>query len=183
MSDVASVHEGSTGARPPVRLAGSAAKANPLMERIDRRIAWYDRNARRSQFLFKGFKVLTLLAAAAIPFGAGLSAADIGSAGVATFAIGLLGAAIVVVEGFQQLFQWQQNWLNYRSTCETLERERSLFLARAGSYAGVRGPHARFAERAEAIMAQEHSKWLTLSEQSGVKRSDGADAPPRRGGS
>ena len=47
-----------------------------------------------------------------------------------------LGALIVVLEGVQQLNQYQQNWSAYRSTCEALKHEKYLFLAHAGPYAG-----------------------------------------------
>lgn len=187
MSNIELVHERFADAPALAQVAGLAVEADPLMERLDRRIAWYDRSAKKNQLLFRSFKAFTLVAAAAIPFSASLSAAgfstaDAGPGGLTTFVAGLLGAAIVVVEGLQQLFQWQQNWLNYRSTSESLDRERSLFLVGAGSYLDVPNPRVLLAERIEQIMGQEHSKWMALSEQSGARRSDSANPPLPRGG-
>jgi hypothetical protein len=36
-------------------------------------------------------------------------------------------SAVLVIEGFQQLFQLQQNWTRYRSTAEGIRREQYLF--------------------------------------------------------
>jgi Protein of unknown function (DUF4231) len=42
---------------------------------------------------------------------------------------------VVVLEGMQQLFQWQTNWVLYRSMAEALNHEKFLFLSSAGPYA------------------------------------------------
>jgi uncharacterized protein DUF4231 len=71
---------------------------------------------------------------------------------------GALAAAIVVLEGAQQVFQFQQTWITYRSTAEALKRERYLYLARAGEYAEP-DRHRRLAERLEVLISEEHVKW------------------------
>jgi Protein of unknown function (DUF4231) len=49
---------------------------------------------------------------------------------------GGLAAVIVVLEGVQHLYQFQEQWITYRSTAEALTRERYLYLARASPYVG-----------------------------------------------
>jgi len=73
---------------------------------------------------------------------------------------------IVVLEGLQQLNQYQANWISYRSTCEALKREKFLYLAKAGPYATANDPHALLAERIESLTSQEHAKWASTQEQS-----------------
>ena len=68
----------------------------------------------------------------------------------------------MVLEGLQQLQQYQENWINYRSTCERLRAERFLFLSRAGPYAGVAGPEGLLAVRVEGLVSQENSAWVAL---------------------
>lgn len=45
---------------------------------------------------------------------------------------GGLAAAIVVLECVQHLYQYQQNWITYRSIAEALKHERYVYLAQAG---------------------------------------------------
>ena len=65
---------------------------------------------------------------------------------------------VVVLEGAQQLYQWQSNWILYRSTAEALKHERALYLAEAGPYRDE-DRHRVLAERVEGLVSQEHAKW------------------------
>ena len=70
----------------------------------------------------------------------------------------VLGAVIVVLEGAQHLYQYQEHWITYRSTAEALKHERYLYLAQAGPYAGD-DRHSQLAERLEGLISQEHANW------------------------
>jgi hypothetical protein len=131
---------------------------DPTLERLEDQIRWYDERSRAGQRNFKLLKGIQLLAAATIPAVATL---DLHAAVPAS-----LGAAIVVVEGFLQLNQYQQNWITYRSTCEALKHEKYLFLGHAGPYAGVQDPRALLADRIEGLISQEHAKWISAREDS-----------------
>jgi hypothetical protein len=121
--------------------------------RLEDQIAWYDRKSGENQHWFKGVKVCQIVTAAAIPVAAGVSAP--------VWLVGGGGALIVVLEGLQQLQQYQQNWTTYRSTCERLRHEKFLFLAHAGSYATAPNPEALLAERVEGLVSQEHAAWVS----------------------
>jgi hypothetical protein len=128
------------------------------MNRVEDQIKWYDRRSRHNQALFKWLKVITLISGALIPV---FSAAEWGR----VYA-GSLGVLIVMVEGLQQLNQYQANWIAYRSTCEGLKHEKFLYAAKAGPYSTSQTPSALLAERVEGLVSQEHAKWLSSQEQS-----------------
>ncbi len=121
------------------------------MERLEDQLAWYQAKSRHNKRWYQSLKVAQIVVAAAIPAVAAAGA----SAGVA----GALGAVVVVLEGVQQLFQFQQNWIAYRSTSEALKHEQYLFLASAGPYSTGDRREALLAERVEALVSQEHSVW------------------------
>jgi len=125
--------------------------------RLEDQIDWYNRRSIKSQRLFKALKLATIVAAAAIPLCAGLQ--------VSAWVTGGLGALIAVLEGIQQLNQYQHNWITYRSTCEALKHEKYLYLAGAGPYAGAANAKALLAERIESLISQEHAKWISSVEQ------------------
>jgi hypothetical protein len=132
------------------------------LDRLEDQIAWYDRKSAVAQQRFKWFKAAQLVAAGAIPVVATLGA----HAAVAAS----LGALIVVLEGVQQLNQYQQNWSAYRSTCEALKHEKYLFLAGAGPYAGSPDGSALLADRIEGLISQEHAKWVSAREEASRAR-------------
>lgn len=130
--------------------------ASPAEARLEDQIAWYDAKSQHNQRWFKLLKVCQIITAAAIPVAAGASAP--------AWLVGSAGALIVVLEGLQQLQQYQQNWITYRSTCERLKHEKFLFAARAGPYASSE-PEALLAERVESLVSQEHAAWVSQREE------------------
>jgi len=129
------------------------------MERLEDQIDWYDRKSRSNQRYFKRIKVVEILSAAMIPFISALSLPRM------MWVTGGLGVLITVLEGMLQLNQYQQNWISYRSTCESLKHEKYVYLGKASPYAGSPDPHALLAERVESLVSQEHAKWASLLQQ------------------
>jgi hypothetical protein len=76
-----------------------------------------------------------------------------------------LGVLITVLEGLLHLNQYQQNWINYRSTCEALKHEKYIYLGKAAPYVNLPDPHALLAERIESLVSQEHGKWASVQQQ------------------
>jgi hypothetical protein len=138
-------------APPPER--GPAPSDSPAWTRLEDQIAWYDAKSQQNQRWFKLLKTVEIVVAAAIPVAAALESP--------LWLMGGGGALIVALEGLQQLQQYQQNWVNYRSTCERLKHEKFLFLSRAGPYAGDQRPEALLAERVEGLVSQEHAAWVS----------------------
>lgn len=128
--------------------------------RLEDQISWYDQKSQFNQKRFKLLKAAQLLSAATIPVVATMETFP------AAISAGL-GGIIVVLEGFQQLNQYQQNWSAYRSTCEALKHEKYLFLANAGPYAGEADSRPILAERIEGLVSQEHAKWVSARQESG----------------
>ena len=128
---------------------------DPTWARLEDQIAWYDKKSTQNQRTFKQLKVVQLASAAGIPVLAGTS--------VTPWVTGLLGALIVALEGIQQLNQYQQNWVTYRSTCESLRHEKYLYLANAGPYTDPAQAHALLADRIESLVSQEHAQWASAT--------------------
>jgi hypothetical protein len=141
---------------------GEAMADDPTMARLEDQINWYDKSAGRSQFFFKAGKIIVIVSAALIPFISGMKE-------LPTWYTGALGVLIAIVEGLQQLNQYHSNWTSYRSTSEALKHEKYLFLANAGAYAQAADPRALLAERVEALVSQETTKWATTQETSDKK--------------
>ena len=81
-----------------------------------------------------------------------------------------LGAIVVVLESVQHLYQWQTNWVLYRSTAEALKHEKYLYLSLAGPYAATPDPLGVLAERLEGLISQEHARWTQGREQADQPR-------------
>jgi uncharacterized protein DUF4231 len=137
----------------------AAREESPAWIRLEDQVAWYDAKSQHNQRWFKALKICQIVTAAAIPVAAAVSAP--------VWVTGVGGAFIVVLEGLQQLQQYQQNWTTYRATCERLKHERFLFMAHAGPYGAVSNPEAMLAERVESLVSQEHAAWVSQKEEAG----------------
>ena len=134
-------------------------ETGPAWERLEDQLDWYERRSTHNKRWYQWLKVAQLVIAASIPV--------VAAAGASATAAGALGAVVVVLEGLQQLFQFQQNWIAYRVTAQALTRERSLCLAGAGPYANVERPVALLAQRVERIVSQESGAWADTQRDTG----------------
>lgn len=137
--------------------ASTDARMDPTMQRLEDQIAWYDKKSIYNQRVFKTLKTIQIVSGALVPLFAGF--------GAPTPLTGSLGVIIVALEGLQQLNQYQQSWVNYRSTCEALRHEKYLYLAHAGPYKNAAKRRAILAERIEGMVSQEHAKWVSAQEE------------------
>jgi hypothetical protein len=76
---------------------------NPTWERLENQLGWYDRKSRYNQRRYQWLKLLELAVAAALPVVAGV--------GSPVWVTGGLAAVIVVLEGAQHLYQFQEQWI------------------------------------------------------------------------
>jgi len=132
---------------------------DPITERLEDQIRWYDTKSTTNMRWYKRLKISEIASAAVIPL---LAASSLPRAMIVT---GILGVVVTVFEGLLQLNQYHENWIRYRSTCESLKHEKYIYLANAGPYANVEKPRALLAERVESLVSQEHAKWATVQQQ------------------
>jgi hypothetical protein len=125
-------------------------EVSPTWDRLEDQLAWYDGKSMAAQRAYKRVKLSQLIVGAIVPVVAALQVPAAVTASLAAF--------VVVAEGAQQLYQWQTNWVLYRSTAETLKHEKYLYLAAAGPYSTDDRDRV-LAERLEGLVSQEHAKW------------------------
>ena len=104
-------------------------------------------------------KVATLLAGAAIPVANLWVAEDPFWTGVFS---AVLGGVVVVAASVGKLFKFHENWLQYRTLVEALEREKELYSVGAGDYAELdeAGRNRLLVERVESILASTTSQFV-----------------------
>jgi len=139
--------------------AMNTTAVDPIMERLEDQISWYDRKSLANQRYFRRIKMVEIAAAALIPFLAAVKRPE------TTWITGGLGVLITILEGMLHLNQYQQNWIAYRSTCESLKHEKYVYLGKAAPYGASPDPHALLAERIESLVSQEHAKWASVQQQ------------------
>lgn len=143
-----------------------------LEQRLDDQIRWYDAKSGSAQRWFKGLRAAEIVFAAAIPV---LASFVEGNALIGPL-MGVLGALVVVLAGILSLQQYQERWVEYRATAESLKHEKYLYLTSTDPYAG---PDAfpLLVQRVEALISKEHSGWSGYTREKGRGKSAGSPEP------
>lgn len=129
-----------------------------LKERVDDQINWYDKKSQFNQRWYKCLRVGEIVSAAAIPFLAGYMSDKTPAIQVV---VGFLGFVIAIIAGVVALCQFQENRVEYRTTCESLRHEKYLFLTQTEPY-NVDNPFPLFVQRVESLVSTENTKWSQL---------------------
>ena len=129
-----------------------------IKERLEKLIKWYDGKSQYNQKWLKSLRVIEIACAAIIPFLAGIS----DSIPYGQIIIGGLGVIIAISAGLSALNKYQENWLTYRTTCETLRHEKYLFLTGCKPYEGD-DALTSLVERVEGLISKENSQWSRVA--------------------
>lgn len=129
-----------------------------IKQRLDDQIAWYDRKSVSSQRWFKRLRITEFIAAATIPFLAAYLAPELPATKVV---IGVLGVVIAVITATLGLYQFQEHWIEYRTTCESLKKEKYLFLTSSEPYddADEAARLQLLVQRVETLISKENTNW------------------------
>ena len=74
----------------------------------------------------------------------------------------VISALVAIGTSVLKTFKYQENWINYRTTCETLRKEIHYYNASLNDYNFSNDPMALFVERVEALISRENTLWLTV---------------------
>jgi hypothetical protein len=129
--------------------------ADYVLTRLEMQRKRFSRFAGQARTCYISFKVVQVVLAAAIPVASSNSAP--------APVTGSLGAAVVVLEGLQQLFQWHANWLRFRMAEGALRDERFDYRARIGQYGTSPDPIRLLADRVAALIATDRAGWARTS--------------------
>ena len=125
-----------------------------IEQRVADQINWYDIKSQRSQKWFKRIRGLEITSAGAIPLFAGFG----GGTPWSLIVVGILGAIVTILASLLSLNQFQENWIEYRTTCESLKHEKYLFLTGSEPYS-EKDPFGFFVQRIESLISKENSAW------------------------
>ncbi|PIR49088.1 hypothetical protein COU80_01600 [Candidatus Peregrinibacteria bacterium CG10_big_fil_rev_8_21_14_0_10_55_24] len=125
-----------------------------LQNRLEPEIKWYERKSAFNKCMLYAFRIVTIFCSALLIFLGYFEH-------LPHWTVGLIGTCIILIEALDGFLKPQENWINYRTTAETLKHEKELFLSKAGDYTS--GNAQLLAEKCELLISREHSIWLTHS--------------------
>ncbi|MBE3580216.1 MAG: DUF4231 domain-containing protein [Thermoanaerobacteraceae bacterium] len=132
-----------------------------IAKRLDEQIEWYDKKSKWNQKWYKRLKTAEFVLAASVP----VLVAFVTYHWFIKVAIATAGSAVAVISAVHGLYNFHENWIEYRSVCEALKREKHLYLTRSGIYTETENPFSLLVDRVESIMARENIAWAQVHRQ------------------
>jgi hypothetical protein len=134
-----------------------------LKERYEDQIKWYDAKSMLNQKRYRRLQWSTIILSALTPV---LIAVDFGLPEYSYLTwISVVTAVIVaILTSALKTFNYHENWINYRTTCETLKKEIYLYNAGIGDYTNAKDKEALFVDRVESLISRENTLWITTYE-------------------
>ena len=127
-----------------------------LENRVEQQINWYDRKSTYNKNWFYSLQIIVLVMSAAVPVVSILS--TVFESIWIRVGIGILGAIAAIATGIISVYQFRKNWIEYRTTAESLKYEKYMFKTKTGLYTES-GTFPVFVERIEALISKEHKNW------------------------
>lgn len=140
-----------------------------LDQRLEDQIEWYDSKSVKAQNNYKRLRMAEMVFSASIPI---LVTFWNNSKWIST-TVAILGACITIFAGIHGLYNFQENWIEYRSTAEILKHEKYMYLTKSGIYAEEKTDFKQLVDRVESIISHENINWAQLNSAKKSKSSDG----------
>ena len=129
-----------------------------VKQRLDNQITWYDSKSSGNQRTYRRLRGIEIGAAAAIPLVAAAQSFVQVPTAVATILMAFLGSIVTVCTGFLALGNYHENWIEYRTTCETLKKEKFMYLTRSDLYSDD-NRYELLVSRVESLISRENTQW------------------------
>jgi len=130
-----------------------------LNERYYPQVNWYDEKAIWNQKIYKQMQWGIIVLAALTPI-----LVVIGGVWERWLAV-IVSVLVAIGTAGLKTFNYQENWINYRSTCEALRKEIHYYNSKIDSYEKADDSIALFVKRVEALLSRENTMWLTVHNQ------------------
>lgn len=132
-----------------------------VKDRYEKEIFWYDTKSQSNKYWYYALQTGLIVFAAATPILIALE--FLGTTTCLKWFT--LGCAVLVALFSTTLktFKFEENWINYRTTCETLKKEIHFYRAAVDEYAEADDKEALFVKRVESLISRENTLWLTIS--------------------
>ncbi len=128
--------------------------------RYNDQVTWYDTKSIKNQNTYKKLQWILIIFSSLTPV---LIALDFGFPDfnflkwIAVITAVIVGIATVS----QRTFKYYDNWIDYRTICENLKKEKYMHGTGTGDYAGVLDKDSLFVERVENWISKENSTWIS----------------------
>ena len=142
-------------------------------ERYEDQVDWYDGKAGVNQRIYNRMQWTIIILAAVTPVLVVFVLDKDLPTGLSHLPA-VTSAVVAILTAAMKTFKYQETWLNYRTTCESLRKEKHFYDANLGDYqeGADANKRATFVNRVESLISRENTVWLTTQKTEGQAKSE-----------
>ena len=125
-----------------------------LKSRYESQIQWYDAKAQSAKRTYQFLQWLLIVFSALTPILI-LLESHFGNWFPVTSAV-----LVAIITSALKIFKYQEHWIDYRTTCETLRKEIYLYQGCVDQYSTAHDKESLFVQRVESLISKESTLWL-----------------------
>lgn len=141
-----------------------------LKERYEQQVKWYSDSSAKNKRYYHWFQWAAIILSAGVPVLVVLMPDNL------KWITAIPSIALAIVTTALKAFKFQENWVNYRTTAETLKKEKHYYDASVDPYASAEDKEQLFVERVEALISRENTLWLTIHKETGKEKDANQDS-------
>jgi hypothetical protein len=138
---------------------------NYLKNRYFKELEWYDKKSTQNHLAYQVFQWI------AIVFSASTAVLIVIGDGPYKWLAVVIAVIVAISTAVTKTFKYQENWINYRTTCETLKKELHYYNAGIHGYEDAKDNEALFVDRVESLISRENTLWVTTHEKDETRKS------------
>ena len=131
-----------------------------LRDRYFAEISWYDMKSMRNQIWYRTLQWGLIVLASLTPVVIALAQKSDSMPWMKYLSL-ITSVLVAILAASLKTFKFEENWINYRTTCETLKKEIHFFDAGIDEYKDNQDREGMFVKRVEALISRENTLWLT----------------------
>lgn len=129
-------------------------------DRLNNQIDWYDTKSKINKKLFYIFKIIQTVCTSLTPVLIGILL----KWHWIIYVISILSFISILCEAILNLFKFNENWIQYRNTSESLKHEKFMYLSNSGTYDNSElDTFKTLVERTETLVSSENINWANMN--------------------
>ncbi len=125
-----------------------------LKDRYEDQTQWYDSKSQSAKKVYRILQWSSIVLSALTPILI-LLQSEYGNLLPVVCAV-----TVAIITSALKIFRYQELWIDYRTTCETLKKEIYLYQAGVDQYSTADDKESLFVQRVESLISRENTLWL-----------------------
>ncbi len=130
-----------------------------LKERYNDQIDWYNKKSIRNHKIYSTFQLTLIILSSLTPILILITLGFPDYYYLQWIPI-IISIIVAILASALKTFKFEEKWINYRTTCETLKKEIHLYHAQANQYSNASDKEALFVDRVEHLISSENTLWI-----------------------